>query len=446
MSTNAPPDTELAESALRKILGDGLADGSAEFAVDGFTPRYVATPSSVEQLAGALAAANEAGAAVIPWGGGCHMALGNVPRRYVVALRTTKLDGVTEYEPADLTVTVEAGVTFGQLAAILAEHEQFLPIDAPGEATVGGVLAAAAGGPSQHAYGLTRDWLLGCRIAQADGVLVRGGGRVVKNVAGYDLPRLIVGSLGTLGVIVEATFKLTPLPATQETLLAVHASLGAAADASRAADERGLALASVALIGAAAAAMLDTGIDLDPGAAIAAYRIAGGAAAAERTRNELAALSVDGETLLLDSDRTTSFWRRLAAPLRRRPSDKTGDIELKASLPPAAVPGFVATLAGGDAEAGALLIAYPTVGVVRVTLAETEADEMASAAVASTVETLRAHAVAASGSLVVTRAPVELKRRIDVWGEVEALPLMRNLKQQFDPASTLNPGRFVGGI
>ena len=433
MSTNAPPDTDTAESALRPILGDGLAGGEAEFAVDGLTPRYVATPSSVDELTAALAAANEAGVAVIPWGGGCHMALGNVPSRYDVALRTTKLDGVIEYEAADLTVTVEAGMTFEQLGAILAEHGQFLPIDAPGETTIGGALAAAAGGPSQHAYGLARDWLLGCRIAQADGVLVRGGGRVVKNVAGYDLPRLIVGSLGTLGVIVEATFKLTPLPATEETLLAVHPSLGATADAILAADERGLALTAAALIDAPAAAELNTGIDIDPGAGIAAYRIAGGAAAVERTRKDLAALSVDSATLLLDGDRTASFWRRL--------NETLGGVELKASLPPAAVRGFVATLADGDAGAGMPLIAYPTVGVVRVALADAETDEMASI-----VERLRANAIAAGGSLVVTRAPVELKRRIDVWGEVDALALMRNLKQQFDPESTLNPGRFVGGI
>ncbi|MCH8065276.1 MAG: FAD-binding oxidoreductase [Chloroflexi bacterium] len=433
MSTNAPPDTDTAESALRPILGDGLAGGEAEFAVDGLTPRYVATPSSVDELTAALAAANEAGVAVIPWGGGCHMALGNVPSRYDVALRTTKLDGVIEYEAADLTVTVEAGMTFEQLGAILAEHGQFLPIDAPGQATIGGALAAAAGGPSQHAYGLARDWLLGCRIAQADGVLVRGGGRVVKNVAGYDLPRLIVGSLGTLGVIVEATFKLTPLPATEETLLAVHPSLGATADAILAADERGLALTAAALIDAPAAAELNTGIDIDPGAGIAAYRIAGGAAAVERTRKDLAALSVDSATLLLDGDRTASFWRRL--------NETLGGVELKASLPPAAVRGFVATLADGDAGAGMPLIAYPTVGVVRVALADAETDEMASI-----VERLRANAIAAGGSLVVTRAPVELKRRIDVWGEVDALALMRNLKQQFDPESTLNPGRFVGGI
>ena len=433
MSTNAPPDTDTAESALRPILGDGLAGGEAEFAVDGLTPRYVATPSSVDELTAALAAANEAGVAVIPWGGGCHMALGSVPSRYDVALRTTKLDGVIEYEAADLTVTVEAGMTFEQLGAILAEHGQFLPIDAPGQATIGGALAAAAGGPSQHAYGLARDWLLGCRIAQADGVLVRGGGRVVKNVAGYDLPRLIVGSLGTLGVIVEATFKLTPLPATEETLLAVHPSLGATADAILAADERGLALTAAALIDAPAAAELNTGIDIDPGAGIAAYRIAGGAAAVERTRKDLAALSVDSATLLLDGDRTASFWRRL--------NETLGGVELKASLPPAAVRGFVATLADGDAGAGMPLIAYPTVGVVRVALADAETDEMASI-----VERLRANAIAAGGSLVVTRAPVELKRRIDVWGEVDALALMRNLKQQFDPESTLNPGRFVGGI
>ena len=148
------PESDSTESALRQILGDGLVSGEAEFVVDGLTPRYVATPSSVDELAAALAAANEAGVAVIPWGGGCHMALGNVPSRYDIALRTTKLDRVIEYEPADLTVTVEAGMTFERLAAILAEPGQFLPIDAPGAATSGGAIAARGGASAVSVTGL----------------------------------------------------------------------------------------------------------------------------------------------------------------------------------------------------------------------------------------------------------------------------------------------------
>jgi glycolate oxidase FAD binding subunit len=134
------------------------------------------------------------------------MPLGNIPARYDIALRTTKLDRVIEYEPADMTVAVEAGMTMGQLQSLLAGRGQFLPIDAPADATVGGVLAAGVSGPSRHAYGLPRDWLIGCRIVLADGTIVKGGGRVVKNVAGYDIQKLVAGSLGTLGVIAEATF------------------------------------------------------------------------------------------------------------------------------------------------------------------------------------------------------------------------------------------------
>ena len=246
---------------------------AASHAVDGLAPGCAVEPLTVEELCAALRDASERGAAVIPWGAGRHMSLGNVPTRYDVALRTTKLDRVIEYEPADMTVAVEAGITMGRLQSLLAERGQFLPIDAPADATVGGVLSAGVSGPSRHAYGLPRDWLLGCRMALADGTAIKGGGRVVKNVAGYDMPKLFVGSLGTLGVIVEATFKVAPLPVAQETLLANFPSLEAAADAARAADERSLALRAVALRQA-------------EGENLAAFWLAGPHAAVERTRRE----------------------------------------------------------------------------------------------------------------------------------------------------------------
>ncbi|MCH7718287.1 MAG: FAD-dependent oxidoreductase, partial [Chloroflexi bacterium] len=170
MSTNAPPGAIAdLEPALREIVGDVLTPGDAAYAVDGLTPRFVATPASVEELAAVLAAADARSAAVFPWGGGRHMTLGNLPAKYDVALRTVKLDRVLEYEPTDLVVTVEAGITLGRLQALLAEHGQFLPIEAPDDATAGGVLAAGVSGPSRHAYGLPRHWLLGRPKAHAAG-------------------------------------------------------------------------------------------------------------------------------------------------------------------------------------------------------------------------------------------------------------------------------------
>ncbi len=433
MSSTLSPATGL-EPALRAILGDALAPGDASQAVDGLVPRWVATPGSADALAAVLAAADEQGAAVVPWGGGRHMALGNVPARYDLALRTTKLDRVLEYEAADLTVTVEAGITFGSLQAALHEHGQFLPIDAPPASTVGGVLAAGASGPSRHAYGLPRDWLIGSRVAHVDGTVSKGGGRVVKNVAGYDLPKLAVGALGTLGVIVEATFKVAPLPPAQETLIVDCVSLEAAAELVFAGDDRGLALHAVAL-------------RQSREGALAAFWLAGPLAAVERTRRELGELAGSGQTRQLEAAASDDWWAAL--------NDETapdGGMTLRAALAPSAVLDFMRRLSDLGHEAGVVLqsSAYATTGLV---LARTE--RAPAERLAGVIEEARRATDEQGGSLVVTAAPVEAKRRVDVWGDPSpgsgqapagALPLMRRLKEQFDPRGTLNPGRFVGGL
>ena len=435
MSTTAPPGTAL-EPALRKLLGDALAPGDGQHAVDGLTPHFVATPSSVEQLAAVVAAANEAGAGVIPWGGGQHMALGNIPTRYDVALRTAKLDRVLEYEPTDLVVTVEAGITLGRLQAFLAEHDQFLPIDAPAEATIGGVLAAGVSGPSRHAYGLPRDWLLGCRVALADGTIVKGGGRVVKNVAGYDLPKLAVGSLGTLGVVVEATFKVAPLLAAQETLVTSCPSPQAAADAVFAADARGLALRAVAVVDDQLAATLPE----SPQGPLAAYWVAGPSAAVERTTRDLTDLVGSAETRRLEGEESSRFWAQLSEAIAA-PAD---GVALSAMLPASAVVAFMQRLATLREEAGVSVasLSYPTTGIVLARLGAASDERLVVV-----IEQARRAAVEAGGSLVVMAAPIAIKQRLDVWGDTgAALPLSRRLKDQFDPRGTLNPGRFVGGL
>lgn len=398
------------ETGLRAIANVSSV-GEAQ-AVDGMVPRLAVAPDSVEALASALAVANEHGAAIVPWGGGQHMGLGNVPARYDIALRTSALDRVVEYEPADLTITVEAGMTMGALQATLAQHGQFLPIDAPLDATVGGVLAANVSGPSRHAYGLPRDWLIGCRVAHVDGSISKGGGRVVKNVAGYDMPKLYVGSIGTLGVIVEATFKLAPLPPAQETLVVQCDAIDAAAELVLAADDRGLALRAVATI--------DT---------TAAFWLSGAGAAVERTARELRDLSQGSQTRQLEGDASQEYWRSLAACAR-------DGCELNASLPPSNVTHYLHDI---DAEES---VAYITTGLIVSTFRDENPDMLARA-----IENARRVSTELGGSLVVASASIAVKERIDVWGNAgSALSLMQRLKQEFDPKATLNPGRFLRGV
>ena len=212
----------------RNVLAQELTPGPAvsdagmeSLAIDGATPHVVVKPSSLDEASQALAAAHRHGAAVVPWGGGTRMALGNVPAWYEVALDLTGLQGDVVHRHEELTATVAAGWTLEALQQRLAERGQHLPIDVPvpGQATLGGILATGLGGALSAAHGLPRDLVVGMTAILADGTVIHSGGTVVKNVTGYALEKLYVGSLGTLGVIAEATLKLAPLPAEERTLV-----------------------------------------------------------------------------------------------------------------------------------------------------------------------------------------------------------------------------------
>lgn len=187
----------------------------------GALPVGVETPGTWEAVGEAVCRASEQGHTVVPWGGGFGQTYGYVPVRPYHLLALNGLNRILAVEPGDLTVTVEAGATLGQVQAALAEHGQFLPLDPPHSetATIGGILATDAWGPSRLGFGTARDWLIGIAVVDGQGRRVQGGGKVVKNVTGYDLPKLHTGALGTLGVIVEATFKVAPLPEASRGLL-----------------------------------------------------------------------------------------------------------------------------------------------------------------------------------------------------------------------------------
>ncbi len=212
-------------------------DGGEMYAVDGMTPSVVVKPTSQAEVAAAMGAANAAGAAVVPFGGGTQQGLGMPPERYDVALDLRQIESVVEYEAADLTITVEAGMRLSALQRLLAEKGQWLPLDPPvsDEATIGGVLATNASGPARFSRGTGRDLVIGMTVATAQGEIVKSGGRVVKNVAGYDLAKLHIGALGTTGVILQVSLKVSPLPV-RTSMVAIR---GEPRSADRAVERRG---------------------------------------------------------------------------------------------------------------------------------------------------------------------------------------------------------------
>ncbi|HKQ32127.1 MAG TPA: FAD-binding oxidoreductase, partial [Thermodesulfobacteriota bacterium] len=233
------PESSLYNELKGIVGGENAVDDPqllGPYAVEGVKPAIALFPGSVEQISEIMKAASRASACVIPMGSGTKRALGNRPSGADIVLSTGKLNRVIEHESADLVATTECGITLRDFNAGLGVKNQFLPVDPPhiaAGATVGGIIATNDSGPLRLRYGTSRELLIGMKVVRPDGSVFKGGSKVVKNVAGYDLPKLFVGSLGTLGIITEATFRLYPVPESSRTYLAAFESLGNAHDAVR---------------------------------------------------------------------------------------------------------------------------------------------------------------------------------------------------------------------
>ncbi len=392
------------------------------YPIDGALPSTAYYPRSREEVAALLAAAASAGLVVVPQGGRSAMGLGRPLERYDFALDSGGLDHIVAYEPDDLTITVEAGVTLKRVQALLAERGQYLSVDPPPDdrVTIGGMLATARPGAwREHVPGV-RDLVLGVQVALPDGTLVRSGGRVVKNVSGYDLHRLHTGALGAFGVIVEASFKLAPLP-TATRSFAVRCPGFAEAEA-LAFDVRGRALSSRALALLPPAAAKAAGLPAGPHVLV---EFAGVEAAVERSGDEVRnAAAGCGADATESSDRE---WERLRAL-----AGSSDGVVLRIGVPASEV----RTAVEASEAAGCTAWGHLAAGSVIVCAPSMEPE---------TVRSLRAHAREAGGFLQIESAPAALRSEVDPFdsGEVE---LVRALKRQFDPHGTLNRGRWMAGV
>ena len=423
---------------LQSIAGaDGVTPAAklSAFAVDGLTPQAAVAPSTYEQVAEVMRYAHAEGLAVIPWGGGSHMHIGNLPSRYDIALSLSRLDQIVEHEPADLTVTCQAGITLAALQRRLRPDGQLVPLDSASaeRATIGGLLAVNASGASRHAHGTLRDFTIGLRVVTGDGRLTRAGGRVVKNVAGYDLCKLYVGSLGTLGVIVEATFKLAPLPRAQRTAITTFDSAARACAFAAELQRRGLSLRSLQLLNPAAASGADLPVSERSFALVLA--LAGTPQAVERSHREIIDLARESAAGMAPVDGAD----KLEDSLRQSASPDASALLCKATALPSRLPALIEAFeaVGGSPS----VIALPTVGILRASWPTVDDVE-------DTVRGVRDATAGVGGSLVIEVCPRDLKRRLDVFPDVSgpSFDLMRRVKREFDPAGILSPGRFLGRL
>jgi len=417
------------------------------YVVDGRTPEAAVFPGSLEEVAMVIGLAAESDVPVVPWGGGTAASVGTPAARAGLVLGLRRLARLVEHEPGDLTATVEAGMTIAALQAVLRGRGQWLSLD-PADAeraTLGGVLSADASGPRRHLYGTARDLLIGVTVVTADAAVVKGGGKVVKNVAGYDLPKLFIGAFGTLGVIVEATLKLRPRPDVDRVVVARFERL----------KDAGVAARTVM-----ASDLLPSALELLDGEAIRALGLGGADGAALLVGVDGMADQVDWqcreierllepvglrESRVLDGAERDRLWHARGTVGREAFAETAAT--MRWVLLPSQVADCMEQGAAVAQRAGlrAATAAHAGVGIVEAALGSGEHADLDR--VAAVLGEWRALVRGAGGHAVIQWAPLAVKERVPVWDEAgPALRIMERIKAQLDPRGVLNPGRVAGGI
>ena len=418
---------------------DFLSDTEiSNYTYDDCTPKAVVLPSSVKDIQDVLHFASTNGYSVVPAGAGTKLGIGNLAPKPDIILSAIRLNNVVEYEPADLTVTVEAGIRLSDLQNELAKHRQFLPLNPPyaDRCTIGGIIATNASGPLRLRYGTSRNLVLGMHVVHANGTIVKSGGKVVKNVAGYDLNKLYIGAFGTLGIITEVTLKLSPLPTKQVIVAAQFSTIKGA---------------------------VKTGLDVVTSQTLPTF-------VNLCTKLNIDQFSEKKPALLIGfgGDAETVTWQCTAAQTLMQQNDAIGVQIIEAE---------------SSDSVSQVMQEFPTVDsasrtlLVKVNLKRTDITEFAEQTLEDTYEMMallgngvlyfkiplgsdtdfqklartltqmRQRAADVGGNLVIEAAPPDLKRQIDVWGAREStLNLMKQVKVKFDASGLLNPGRFVSNI
>ncbi|MEL6160048.1 MAG: FAD-binding oxidoreductase [Cyanobacteria bacterium J06623_5] len=404
-------------------------------------PACLVSPGTTVALGQVMALAAENGWRVLPMGAGSKLGWGGLAKGADIALSTARLNRVMEHAVGDFTVTVESGMRFADLQALLAEQRQFLAVDPAfaATATVGGIVATADAGSLRQRYGGLRDMLIGVQFVRYDGEVARAGGRVVKNVAGYDLMKLMTGAYGSLGILSELTFRLYPVQAASRTIV-LSGSVQAVAQAIAEVRMSGLTPIALDLTLADTAAALMAGLTPSAPTSHMALiaRFQGISAGVEEQTERLQKVgkfhSLDYQQLEGEAD--TAFWRRVSGLIEPH------TVLCKVGMRPSALPALL-TLLEKFAASGCEGLAHSSSGLGWVQWKRGEGIETLKAE----IEEVRSHCQNNGGFLTVLQAPVALKQSMDVWGyRGTALKVMGDIKAKFDPQRLLSPGRFVGGL
>jgi len=437
-------------SALMRIIGEPNViqdpDRLKAYAVDGLAPKAVVFPGKVEEVSRLLAYASLEKLAVVPRGNGTKMAAGGIPGKIDLILSMLRINRITEHDIPNLSLSVEAGITLAEVQKKLAGTGKgsFLPLDPPysEQATIGGIIATNSSGPRRYLYNSARDLLLGLKAVSPNGDVVAFGGKTVKNVSGYDMTKLMIGSWGALGVITEITTKLLPLPEASATLLASFGDLAKAGSLTRKILHSVLLPSAMELMDGRAAGQLG-----EKAKYLVAFSLEGVGEAVDRQVAEIGELAkregaVDRKVLKGEDERT--FWIRV----RDFALASTASVILRSNV---VISKLTETLGNYEKMAQAAgvdcaLIGHAGNGILTTYILDCDAAKMGP--VADLIGQFADEAAKHEGNLIVESSPRDLKERVSVWGgrprsdEV----VMRRLKETVDPGGVLNPGRFVGGV
>jgi glycolate dehydrogenase FAD-binding subunit len=452
-------EAAVAGTRLADIVGaqNTIADPRelSAYAVDGVIPKAAARPGTAQEIAELVKFAAAENLAVIPTGARTKLGIGMPPARYDLALDVTRLDRVISYDPGDLTLSVEPGIPLALLAQVLAEHNQFLPLDVPffERATVGGTLASGVDSPLRQLYGTPRDFVLGMEFATGEGALAKSGGRVVKNVTGYDLHKLMLGAIGSLGVITRINFKTFPLPSATASFVASFSNMQAAAGFNSQIHKSPLRCQAIEILSPSAVTLLNENAsslaDAPLNSFIVAVRIAGNDAVLARCERDLRTMTESSATSLrgftrLDASREKLLWTTIREFPSARQSHPTAAL-LKANCLRSDFPAFFDdTSALAQQHSLKISHLFRGCGICYFWL---ESSPESSSNLASACQEFFQRASTSGRSASIVSCALELKRQLNIWGPArEDFPLMQQLKRAFDPRNIFAPGRFVGGL
>jgi glycolate oxidase FAD binding subunit len=427
--------------------------------VNGLRPAAVVRPADAAQIAEVIRFASAEQLSMIPSGSGTKLAIGSTPSRYDIALNVSRMNRILAYDPRDLTLGVEPGIKIENLLSALAGQNQFLPLAVPfaDRATIGGIVAANSSSPLRHAYGAVRDFCLGMEFVTGEGTLAKSGGRVVKNVTGYDLHKLLIGSLGTLAVITRVNFRTFPLPPSQGTFVASFLDAESAFGFCRSIAHSVLTPQMVDIAGPGAAHMLissDTPARIEPQHWSVIVSAAGQPEVVDRHGHELGHMAGTAgaeEFLPLEDSEAQSLWARVREFPKIILDAAPSSAIFRIGAVPTAMPSLLAELARQAERVRFDSITLTRAsGIVYAAFVPEEADSASGTVTAqlagNVFQTCARPEIRASAML--EWCPPSVAKSVEtVWGLPRTdFALMARVKAAFDPRRVLSPGRFAGGI